>query len=85
MASSSSASHWEYGACATSNKGGKYCAISATPRLKHQAVLAVLAADIAAHAAVVAAPTAMAKAIPSAPIPRALSVVHANVGQKVTL
>jgi hypothetical protein len=65
MASSSSASDWECGACASSNKGGKYCAMCATPRPKHQALLAALAAEAAAHAAIVAAPAAVAKAIPS--------------------
>jgi hypothetical protein len=62
MASSSSASNWECGAC-TSNKGGKFCTTCATPYQKFQAVLAALAADVAAPAAVVAAPAAVVKAI----------------------
>jgi hypothetical protein len=72
MASSSSASDWECGACASSNKGGKYCAMCATPRPKCQALLAALAADVAAHAAFIAADVAVAKAIPSVPTPEAL-------------
>ncbi len=77
MVSSSSASNWEFGASAPSNKGGKYCTMCATPRPKHQAVLAALAADVAAPNAVVAAPTAVAKAIPSAPTPGSVIGVSA--------
>jgi hypothetical protein len=44
----------------------------ATPRPKRQAVLAVLAADVAAHAAFFAVPTVVSKAIPSAPMPGAV-------------
>jgi hypothetical protein len=44
----------------------------ATPRPKHQAVLAALAADVAVLAAVVAAPLAVVKVILSAPKPRAI-------------
>jgi hypothetical protein len=72
MASSSSASDWECGACASSNKGGKYCIMCATPHQKHQAVLAGLAADFAAPTAVISAPLAVAKAILSAPMPGAV-------------
>jgi hypothetical protein len=46
------------------NKGGKYCLMCATPHPKRQAVLGVLAADVAAHAtftrAVFDAPMAIA-------------------------
>jgi hypothetical protein len=72
MASSSSVSDWECGACASSNKGDKYCTMCATPCPKHQAPFAVLMADVAAHAAVVAAPAVVSKVIPSAPIPGAV-------------
>ncbi len=47
MASFSSASDWECGACTSSNKGGKYCTMCATPCPKRQAVLATLAVDVA--------------------------------------
>jgi hypothetical protein len=76
MASSSSASDWVCGACASSNKGGKYCTMCATPRLTRKYVLAMLAADFPTPAAAVAAPAevakAMAKKIFSAPAPRAV-------------
>jgi hypothetical protein len=85
MASSSSTSDWECGACTSSNKGGKYYARCATPHPKRQALLAALAADVAAHAAVVVAPAVVVKAIPSAPMPRALvGVPAAVVGLPVT-
>ncbi len=79
MVSSSFASNWERGACTSSKKGGKYCAMCATLRPKCQALLAALAADVAAHAAVVAVPAVIAKAIPSAPMPGALVGVPAAV------
>jgi hypothetical protein len=44
----------------------------ATPRPKHLAVLATLAADVAAPKAVVAAPMVEAKTTPSAPMPWAV-------------
>jgi hypothetical protein len=69
MASSPSASDWECGACASFNKGGKYCSMCATPCPKRQALLAALTADAAVHTAVVAAPAAVAKVIPSVPRP----------------
>jgi hypothetical protein len=68
MASSSSASNWECGACAFSNKWGKYYAISATPCPKCQALLVALAADVDVHPAVVAKPAVVVKATPSAPL-----------------
>jgi hypothetical protein len=79
MASSSSASGWECGACASSNMGGKYCAMCATPRPKNQALLAALAADVASHTAVVAVPAEVVKAIQSAPTPEALVGMPAAV------
>ncbi len=63
MASSPSASNWECGACASFNKGGKYCPMCATPQPKCQELLAALAADVAAHAAVVAVTMVVAKVI----------------------
>jgi hypothetical protein len=54
----------------------------ATPHPKHQAVLAVLAADVAVAAAVVAAPVAVAKANPSVPMPGAVVGVLALVVKK---
>jgi hypothetical protein len=72
MASSTSASDWEFDACTSFNKGGKYCPMCATPCTKSQALLAALVADVAAHAAVVAAPAAVVTAILSAPTPRAV-------------
>ena len=90
LTSSPSASDWECEACTSSNKGEKYCAMCATPRPKHQALLAVLAADVAVHTAVVAVPAVVAKAIPSVPTPGALvgvstavGMVHTWVGQKL--
>ncbi len=49
------ASDWVYvyGACTSSNKGGKYCTMCAAPHPKRRAVLDALAADIAAPTAVV--------------------------------
>jgi hypothetical protein len=79
MASSSSASNWECGAYASSNKEGKYCNMCATPRPKRQVLLAPLAADVAAHAAAVAAPVAVVKAIPSVSTPGALVGMPAAV------
>jgi hypothetical protein len=79
MASSSSASDWEYGACASSNKGGKYCTMCATPHQKRQAVLAALAANVAVPTAVVSVPAAVAMAIPSAPSPGAIIGMPAAV------
>jgi hypothetical protein len=64
-------------ACASSNKGGKYCTMCATPHPKHQAVLGALAADVAAPMSVLAAPTVLAKEIPSAPTPGAVVGVPA--------
>jgi hypothetical protein len=67
MASSFSAFDRVCGACASSNKGGKYCTMCATPRLMHKAVLAPFAADVAAPLVVFAAPREVAKVILSAP------------------
>jgi hypothetical protein len=76
MASSSSASNWVCGACALSNKGGKYCTMCATPCLMRKVVLAELAADFPLPAAAFAAPTevakVMAKTFFSAPMPGAV-------------
>jgi hypothetical protein len=87
MASSSSASNWECRACTYSNKGGKYCTITmcTTPRLKCQAVLAMLASDVAAPTAVVAATAVVAKAILSAPMPRAVFDMPTLVSKKATV
>jgi hypothetical protein len=82
MASSSSAFDLECGACASSNKGGKYCTTCVSPRLKHQAVLAALVVDVATPTAVVAAPVAMAKAIPYVPMPGAVIGAPALVVKK---
>jgi hypothetical protein len=82
MASSSSAYNWGCGGCASSNKGGKYCTMCTTSRPKRQAVLAVLAAEVAAPTAVVAVPTVVAKAILSAPMPGAVIGVPALVAKK---
>ncbi len=73
MASSPSAFDWECGACASFNKGGKYCPMCATLRPKRKALLAGLVAeDVAANAAVVAVPAVVVKAIPSAPMHKAV-------------
>ena len=76
MASSSSASGWVCGACASYNKGGKYCTMCATPPQMCKYVLAALAADFPMPAAAVAAPTevakAMAKKLFSVPMPGAV-------------
>jgi hypothetical protein len=50
----------------------------ATPCPKHQAVLAVLAADVAALVAVNPVSMALVKAIPSAPMPGAVDGPHVS-------
>jgi hypothetical protein len=55
-----------------------------TPHPKHQALLAMLAADVAAHTAFFAAPAAVVKAIPSAPTPRAVVGIPAAVAALLT-
>ena len=64
MASSSSASNWECGACTSVNKGSIYCTMCATLHPKCRAVLGALAADEAMHIsftrAAIGAPTAVA-------------------------
>jgi hypothetical protein len=80
MASPPSAYNWECVACASFNKGGKYCHMCTTPHLKCQAFLAMLVtADVAAYAAVVAVLAAVAKAIPAVPMPRAVGSAPAAV------
>ncbi len=64
---------------ASSNKGGKYCTMCATPHQKRQAVLAALTADFAKPTAVVSAPAAVAKAITSAPTSKAVIGVPMEV------
>ncbi len=51
------------GACASSNKVGKYCTMCATPHPMRKVVLAKLAADVASSAAALAVPREVVKAI----------------------
>jgi hypothetical protein len=74
MAYTSTASDWECGACAFSNKGGKYCTMCTAPHPRCKAVLAAFVVDVAVPAEVIAAPAAVAKAILFAPTSRAVHV-----------
>jgi hypothetical protein len=74
MATSSSASNWVCGACTSSKKRGKYCAMCATPHPTCKVVLAALVLDVAVPTAAVAVPAAAAKAILSVPTPGAVDV-----------
>jgi hypothetical protein len=57
--------------------------MQATPRPKHQATHATLAADVAASAAVIAVPGVVANAIPSEPTSGAVVGMSALVTKKV--